>query len=176
MYSVQPTLLHRRVDKCFWSAHRLVSSRLGGRGGKESLNQIGKGTDFAVGRLSRPVGNRKAARESANERRPIADRYAHMFAEGGEFIDSCWPSSVRRSTRFWNQDQPWDPIRTNAQRVDDLEGAHGCLEVKARGIHGTRTRSEIAQAAPSERSLGAVSITTQSAFTRCTSFAQSAEI
>ncbi len=71
----------------FLSARRLVSSRLGRRGGKESLNQIGKRTDFAVGRLSRPVGNRKAARESANERRPIADRYAHMFAEGGEFID-----------------------------------------------------------------------------------------
>ncbi len=36
----QSTLPHRRVDKCFWSARLLVSSRLGGSGGKESLDQL----------------------------------------------------------------------------------------------------------------------------------------
>ncbi len=81
LFTTRSTLPEACVLRHATMSALLESSRLGWRGGKESLNQISKGTDFAVGRLSGPVGNRKAARESANEGCPVADRHAHVFAD-----------------------------------------------------------------------------------------------
>jgi hypothetical protein len=69
-------------------ATRTVDSRrLGGLGGKESLNQIGKGTDFAVGHGSGPFRNGKAGGERADEHRPIANCRTDIFTERGQLVD-----------------------------------------------------------------------------------------
>ena len=137
-----------------------ASSRFGRRGAKKPFDQIGEGTDFAVGHCSGPFGNRKAGGERADEHRPVANRRTNVFTEGCEFVDQLLTFKRAPVDPVRHQDQPRNAIgRTRtASTISSVRTV--ASRSKPEGVHGTSTRSEMALAAPSERSLGAVSMTT----------------
>jgi hypothetical protein len=91
-----------------------------------------------------------------------------MFADGHRFFDKLLNFERSAVHPFRDQDQAGNTVGRDSYRVYDLHVRIVTSRSKPEGVHGTSTRSEMALAALSERSLGAVSMTTQPALIRCT--------
>jgi hypothetical protein len=74
----------------------MPSSGFGGRRAEETFYQIAQRSDFAVGQLSGPAGNRKAGGQGADEEGAVADLRTDVFAENDELFDQLLTLSARR--------------------------------------------------------------------------------
>ena len=97
-----------------------------------AFNQVRKRLNFAVGQVPGPSGNRKTGGESSNEDAPVADRWAHVFAKGSEFVDQLLALKRSAVDPVGDEDQPGNAMQKAPSRVDNFKRACSCFEVQAR--------------------------------------------